>query len=195
MSPWIIAMIVTAVLLALMVVLYFVGNKMQKKQLEQKEMLYANAQPTSMLIIDKKVMPLKDAHLPKSIMDQLTAKGKRYAKAKVPVVKAKVGPQIVSLICDDAIFDEVPERGEVKAMVSGIYIVGVKQIHGKKKKGAVEEEPKKKKFSLRQKLIKSQAEYQKELSNEIASKKEKEAEKKAKEKQKKIDERAKKITV
>ena len=195
MSPWLILIIVLTVLLAATVILYFVGNKMQKQQLEQKEQLYATAQPTSMLIIDKKVMPLKDAHLPKTVMDQLTAKGKRYAKAKVPVIKAKVGPQIVSLICDDAIFDEVPERGEVKAMVSGIYVVGVKQIHGKKKKVAEEETGKKKKFSLRQKLVKSQAEYQKELSNEIASKKEKEAAKKAKEKQKKIDERAKKITV
>ena len=61
--------------------------------------------------------------------------------SKLPIVKAKVGPQILSLVCDEKIFDIVPVKKEVKATVSGIYITDVKGLHGKpiiaeqKKKG------------------------------------------------------------
>ena len=55
MSPWIIILIILGVVIAGIVVLYFVGNKMQKKQLDQKEQINAAAQPTSMFIIDKKI--------------------------------------------------------------------------------------------------------------------------------------------
>ena len=138
MSPLVITLIVIAVLIGILVALYFVGNKMQKKQMAQKEEMQAAAQQTSMLIIDKKMMKLKDAGLPKVVMEQTP---KRFRNAKMPIVKAKVGPQTLNLICDDGIFDELPTKCEVKAMVSGIYITGVKGIRGpletpeKKKKG------------------------------------------------------------
>lgn len=189
MNGWAIFGIVMAVIIAILVVLYILGNKLQKKQVAQKEQMMEAAQPVTMLIIDKKIMPMKDANLPKVVMEQTP---KRYQKAKLPVVKAKVGPQITTLICDDAIFDDVPTRGEVKAMVSGIYLVSVKSIRNKKK-GAAEETDTKKKKTFREKLRKQQAEYQKQLSAEIANKKSKEDIKKEKEKQKKDEERAKKI--
>lgn len=55
--------------------------------------------------------------------------------------KPKLVLQILSLICDAAIFDVIPVKKEVKATVSGIYITDVKGIRGKlntapaKKKG------------------------------------------------------------
>ena len=45
---------------------------------------------------------------------------KRAKMSKVPVVKAKVGPKITPLLCDEAIFDDVPVKAEIKAVVSGI---------------------------------------------------------------------------
>ena len=60
MSPWIIALIVLVVLIAGLVALYIFGDKMQKKQMAQKEQMMAAAQPVSMLIIDKKFMKMKD---------------------------------------------------------------------------------------------------------------------------------------
>jgi hypothetical protein len=60
--------------------------------------MQAAAQPANLFIIDKKIMPMKDAKLPKVVMDQAP---KRYQKAKIPVVKAKVGPQVMTLICDE----------------------------------------------------------------------------------------------
>ena len=184
MSPLVITLIVVAVLIGILVALYFVGNKMQKKQLAQKEEMQAAAQQTSMLIIDKKMMKLKDAGLPKVVMEQTP---KRFRNAKMPIVKAKVGPQTLNLICDDGIFDDLPTKCEVKAMVSGIYITEIKSVRGKKK--AAVEEPKKKSFGA--KMRKKQRELQNEYAKE---EKEKEVRKAAKAEEKKRAEQAKKIT-
>ena len=139
MKPWMIILIViTVVLAALVIALYFLGKKAQKKQKEQEEMLNANKQTVSMLIIDKKRMKLKDSGLPQAVIDQSP---KLMRGSKLPIVKAKVGPQIMSLVCEEKIFDSVPVKKEVKAVVSGIYITSVKGLHGKpivtppKKKG------------------------------------------------------------
>lgn len=184
MSPLVITLIVVAVLIGILVALYFVGNKMQKKQLAQKEEMQAAAQQTSMLIIDKKMMKLKDAGLPKVVIEQTP---KRFRNAKMPIVKAKVGPQTLNLICDDGIFDDLPTKCEVKAMVSGIYITEIKSVRGKKKVAV--EEPKKKSFGA--KMRKKQRELQNEYAKE---EKEKEARKAAKAEEKKRAEQAKKIT-
>jgi len=134
----IIFLVVLAVTAIIVTVLYFLGKKAQKKQEEQQEMLQANKQSVSMLIIDKKRMRITESGLPQMVIDQTP---KMMRRSKVPIVKAKVGPQIHSLICDEKIFDSVPVKKEVKATVSGIYILDVKGLHGKtevqeqKKKG------------------------------------------------------------
>ena len=190
---WTIALIATVVVLGIMILLYFAGNKMQQKQLAQREQINAAAQPATLFIIDKKIIPMKDAKLPKAVMDQAP---KRYQRAKVPIVKAKVGPQIMTLMCDESIYDDVPQHGEVKAMVSGIYITSVKQLHKTTKKMQQEEAANgKRKKSFREKMVKRQADYQKQLDYELANKKSKEEAKKKKAEEKKKREREKKITV
>ncbi|MBR5577747.1 MAG: hypothetical protein IKW28_01990 [Lachnospiraceae bacterium] len=124
----IVFIVIVVILIAAVVVLYFLGKKAQKKQEEQQAQIEAMKQTVSMLIIDKKRMKLKDAGFPQQVMDSAN----RFAKnAKLPVVKAKVGPQIMSLVCDEKIFDSIPVKKEVKATVSGIYITSVKGLHGK----------------------------------------------------------------
>ena len=128
MSPVAITLLVIVIVLAIIIaVLYFLGKKAQKKQAEQQELLDANKQTVSMLIIDKKRMKLKDAGLPQMVIDQTP---KMMRRANMPIVKAKVGPRIMTLICDAAIFDQIPVKKEVKATVSGIYITGVRGIRG-----------------------------------------------------------------
>ncbi|MDE6915972.1 MAG: hypothetical protein K2P39_04145, partial [Lachnospiraceae bacterium] len=79
-----------------------------------------------------------EAGLPAAVYAQIP---KYMRRAKFPIVKAKIGPQILSLICDAAIYDSIPVKKEVKATVSGIYITDVRGIRGKlntapaKKKG------------------------------------------------------------
>lgn len=134
----IVLLIILAVLIIAVVVLYFVGRKMQKKQEASQAQIDAMKQTVSMLIIDKKRMKLKDSGLPQVVMEQTP---KLLRGSKLPIVKAKVGPQVMSLICDEKIFDMVPVKKEVKAVVSGIYITDVKGLHGRqaslpvKKKG------------------------------------------------------------
>ena len=193
-TGWIIAIIVTVVLTGALIGLYFWGNKLQEKQMEQREQIDAASQPATLFIIDKKIMPMKDAKLPKAVMDQAP---KRYQKAKIPVVKAKVGPQIMTLICDEGIFDDVPQHGEVKVMLSGIYITSVKTLHKKTKQMQQQEAEngKKRKLTLREKILRKQADYQKQLDYEMEAKKSKEEIKKQKAEEKKKRDREKKITV
>ena len=97
----IVFLVILVVLAAIIAALYFLGKKAQKRQSEQQAQIDAMKQTVSMLIIDKKRMKLRDAGLPQVVIDQ-TPKWARGSK--LPVVKAKVGPQIMSLICDEKIF-------------------------------------------------------------------------------------------
>lgn len=181
MAWWVWLIIVAVILIGGLIALYIVGNKLQKKQSAQKEMMKEQAQPVTMLVIDKKMLPMKDAGLPKMVMEQTP---KRYQKAKMPIVKAKIGPQIMNLICDDGIYDQMPVRGEVKAMVSGIYIMSVKNVRGK-----IEEKKGKKTFGekLRAKQRKYQDMYDKDVAESKLSKDQKAAAKaKAKEEKREL---------
>lgn len=123
----IVLLIILAVVIIACVVLYFLGKRAEKRQAEQQEQLDAVAQTVSMLIIDKGKMRLRDAGFP-SIVVESTPKYLR--RSKVPVVKAKVGPKIMTLMCDAQIYPLIPVKKEVKATVSGIYITAVKGLRG-----------------------------------------------------------------
>ena len=128
MSKWaIILLILLAILIVGMVVLYFLGKKAQAKRDEQQAQMDAVAQQATILIIDKKRMKLKDAGLPQFIVEQTP---KYMRRAKLPVVKAKIGPKVMSLMCDSKVYDNVLPKQEVKAQVSGIYVTSAKRIRG-----------------------------------------------------------------
>ena len=133
----IILLIILAIVLVALGLLYYFGNRMQKKQEAQQEQLAAAAQQVSLLVIDKKKMKLKDAGFPQIIVDNTP---KYLRRSKVPVVKAKIGPRIMTMMCDTQIYDLIPVKKEVKATISGIYITAVKGVRGpldvpEKKKG------------------------------------------------------------
>lgn len=128
MNPFFtVLLVICVILLVALVVLYILGKKTQKKREEQQAQMAATAQTVSMLIIDKKRMRLKDAGLPAAVVEQSP---KLLRRSKVPIVKVKVGPKVVSMICDAEIFDLIPVKKEVKAVVSGLYITNVKGIRG-----------------------------------------------------------------
>ena len=148
----------------------FSRQKGAEKRDEQEAQLAANAQTVSMLIIDKKRMRLKDSGLPQVVIDQ-TPKMMRHSK--LPIVKAKVGPKVMSLIADEAVYDLIPLKKEVKATVSGIYITKVTGV-----RGPLEKPQGKKSFRARmqEKAKKANAELEKEkaeLAKEKAAKKKK----------------------
>ena len=138
-TPIIVMLVILVILIAAFVALYFMGKKAEARRAEQQVQMDAMAQQVSMLIIDKKMMKFKDAGFPEQMMNAVPW----YQKGmKVPVVKAKIGSQMMTLIADGEIFDQIPVKKEVKATVSGLYITKVRGLRGgnapveaKKKKG------------------------------------------------------------
>lgn len=147
-TGYIVLIVVAVLLIGAIVGLYFLGKSTKKKQEAQQQQIDAAKQTMSMLIIDKKRLKIKESGLPQAVIAQTP---KLLRGTKLPVVKAKVGPQMVTLVCDEKIFDMVPVKREVKATVSGIYLTGVKGLHGALPKP----EPKKKGF-FKQALEKAQ---------------------------------------
>ena len=140
MSPVAITLLVIVIVLAIIIaVLYFLGKKAQKKQAEQQELLDANKQTVSMLIIDKGRIRLKDAGFPPIVLENTP---KYLRRTKVPVVKAKIGAKIMTLMCENKVFEVLPVKKEVKAVVSGLYITEIKSVRG----GSIEQPEKKKGF-------------------------------------------------
>ena len=123
----IITIVLIVLLIASIIALYFFGKKQQKKQEETQEQMKSMAQHVTMLVIDKKRMKIKEAGFPAIVLENVP----KYLRwTKVCVVKAKVGPKIVSLMCDEKIFPLVPVKKEVKAVISGIYLTEVRGLRG-----------------------------------------------------------------
>ena len=141
MPWWVFLIIVAAVIGLTLFFLYRKGKKMQAEQAEQMEQMEAAKQTVSLLVIDKKKSTLKAAGFPQVVLDSLPrlAKGRKF-----PVVKGKVGPKIMTFITEKSVYEQIPLKKEIKADVSGLYIVGVRGIRGnleskgKKKKGKLE---------------------------------------------------------
>lgn len=140
MPLWGKILIVIGIIIVIAVVaLYFYGSKLQRRQLEQEEMMEQMAQTVSMLIIDKKIMKLKEAGLPPQMLEQTP---KYMRRAKVPVVKAKVGNRIMVLLAENTAYEVLPVKSEAKVVISGMYIREVKSVRGK----TIQAPEKKKKF-------------------------------------------------
>lgn len=128
MQVWQILLIILAVLVGVLIALYFAGKRLQKKQNEQKEQIEAAKQQMTLLIIDKKRLKVTESGLPQQVIDQVP---KLMRRSKLPVVKVKAGPRIMTMIADESIYDIIPVKKEVRATVSGIYITDVKPVRGK----------------------------------------------------------------
>jgi len=120
-------LIILAILVVALVVIYLLGKKAEKKQADSQKAMDAAAQTMSFFIIDKKKVPLKEAGLPKAVLESTP---KYLRRAKMPVLKVKVGPKVMTLICDAKIFPTLLPKQEVKATVSGIYVTAAKRIRG-----------------------------------------------------------------
>ncbi len=146
MSPWEIVFTVLAIVAVILVILYFVGRKLQKKQDEANTVMEQTKQTVSALIIDKKKLKMKDANFPAAAVAQIPW----YLRgSKFPMAKVKVGPQITTLICDPKVFKALPVKKVVKIEVAGAYITSFSTA----KKGEKKPEPPKK-LSFKEKVSK-----------------------------------------
>lgn len=134
-------LIILGIVLIVLAVLYFFGRKLEKRQAEQQTMMDAAKQVVSILVIDKKKLKIKESGLPKMVIEQTPW----YMKwAKLPIVKAKVGPKVMTLIADDKVYLQLPVKTEAKVVISGLYITEIKSV-----RGGIPPLPKKKGFFAR----------------------------------------------
>ena len=110
MKVWQVLLIILVILIAVLVALYFLGKRAQKKQDENQAQIEAAKQTVNMLIIDKKRLRIKESGLPQMVIDQTP---KLMRRTKLPIVKAKIGPRIMTMVADEKIFDLIPLKKEV----------------------------------------------------------------------------------
>ena len=79
------------------------------------------------MIIDKKKMKLQDAGFPDYVIAQMPRLSRMF---KYPVVKAKVGPKVMTFLTEKQVFEQIPVKLAIKADVSGLYITGVRSVRG-----------------------------------------------------------------
>ena len=108
MKVWQVLLIILVILIAVLVVLYFLGKRAQKKQEENQAQIEAAKQTVNMLIIDKKRLRIKESGLPQMVIDQTP---KLMRRTKLPIVKAKIGPRIMTMVADFR-SDPIEKRSE-----------------------------------------------------------------------------------
>lgn len=118
---------ILVIVIIVLVVLYFLGKRLEKRQVEQQSAIDAAKQVVTIMAIDKKKLKIKDAGLPAIVYEQTPWYARR---AKIPVVKAKIGPKIMTMIADEKVFLQLPLKTEAKVVVSGLYITDIKSVRG-----------------------------------------------------------------
>ena len=137
--PWwlTVLLILLGVAICVLVFLIIFGRRMQKKQSAAEEQMEAAKQTLSVLIIDKAKKKVTEAGLPEAVVEQTP----KYARLmKMPVVKAKVGSRIMTLLADPKVYEILPVKKTCTVTVSGLYITELKAVRG----GSVPKPPKKK---------------------------------------------------
>ena len=101
--------------------------------LHLEDFIEQNKVLTQIFVIDKKIEKPSPTNMTKAVYEQMP---KMARIRKMPLVKAKVGPQIVNLMCDKSVYEIIPVKKNVKVELAGIYIVKVKgtNLANKKKK-------------------------------------------------------------
>lgn len=127
MKWWYLYAILAVVVAAIVVLYFYLKRRFGNKAEEQQKMVNQHKIAATILVLEKKKEKVTKANLPKSVIDQIPM---IYKVRKVPLVKAKVGPQVLDLLCDEDVFDKLPERKSVKVDLAGIFIAGIRQ--GKK---------------------------------------------------------------
>lgn len=172
MQLWQILLIITGVLAVILIVLFILGKRLEKKQAAQKEQMEAAKQQVTLMAIDKKKLPVKDSGLPQIVIDQVP---KIMRRSKMPIVKVKIGPRIMNMIAEERVFEIIPLMKEVRATISGIYITDVKAIRGSlpvpEGKKNFRQRMRDKLFAKRDKLAAEKAQAEKEEAKKKNNKK------------------------
>jgi len=128
-----IVIIIVLVLAAATAFLWYLNKKSMRKMVQAQDFIEQNLTTAQIFVIDKKQEKPSLTNLPKAVYDQMPRTSKMR---KVNLVRAKVGPQIVTLMCDKPVYEVLPAKKTVKVDLAGMYIVSVTgmNLEDKKKK-------------------------------------------------------------
>ena len=124
MPIWILYIILVVVAVAAFFAFKYFAKRMKKRVADQKNVVNQHKVTTSIFVIEKKKGKLTEAKLPKPVIDQIPM---LYKMRKLPLVTAKVGPQIVTLICEEDVFKKLPDKKNIRVDLAGIFIVGINE--------------------------------------------------------------------
>lgn len=136
-----ILLIVLVVVGVLVAAFYFLNRWSYRKMDENQAMIDRHRQSATIFVIDKSSGRLKDGVIPKAAMDQMPWHSKMM---KMYFVKAKVGPQIVTLICEKDVHAALPVKKNVKVEIAGIYISSMYGMKSKEEMKALKKAKKEK---------------------------------------------------
>lgn len=123
MDVWSWAILISFILILIVVGLYFLNRWAGKRMAQQNEMVEKHKQTATIYIIDKKKDKIANANLPKAMASQVPRMSRLM---KIPMVKAKIGKDIMTLMCDNKVFPALPVKKNVTVELAGIYIVSMK---------------------------------------------------------------------
>jgi len=128
-----IIIIVIVVLALLCFLMYRMNRKAMGQMIQAQDFIDANRQTVQIFVIDKRQEKPSASNMPKVVFEQMP---KRAKMRKANLVRAKVGPQIVTLMCDKPVYEVLPVKKNVKVDLAGMYIVSVTgmNLEDKKKK-------------------------------------------------------------
>lgn len=129
-----IVLIVLAVIAIILVILYFVGSKLQAKQVNTEKAMKQMSMVVSLLVLSKDKLHIKDSGLMKQVQDAIPAymRWRKFPIVKARIIKANIagGAQVMSFICDPKVFKIMPVKTEVKVTIAGIYITKLHSAKG-----------------------------------------------------------------
>ena len=101
--------------------------------IQAQDFIDQNRTTVQIFVIDKRQEKPSPSNMPKAVYEQMPKSAKIR---KTNLVRAKVGPQIVTLMCDKPVYQVLPVKKNVKVDLAGMYIVGITgmNLEDKKKK-------------------------------------------------------------
>lgn len=123
MKWWILYLILAVIIVAIVAGYFFLKKKMEEKISLQKDLVDQHKVTTQILVLEKRMDKVDNANIPKNVVAQIP---KIYKLKKVPIVKAKIGPQVMDLLCDEEVFEKIPEKKTINVELAGIFIAGIK---------------------------------------------------------------------
>lgn len=107
---------------------YFLTRWASKKQVGQQQLIDKTKQRMDIYVIDKRRDKAENVTLPKAVSENLPKMSKLM---KMYFIKCKVGPQVITMMCDKQVYGFIEPKKTYKAEVAGIYIVSVKGMKSK----------------------------------------------------------------